>query len=55
MDEFYKESFQNRKLDYEKKDGIASISLEKMNIAVKSFISDALGKQVLSNNMLTDG
>ena len=34
MDEFYKEKFQDRKLDYDKKDGIASIPKAKMDLAV---------------------
>jgi len=31
MDEFYKEKFQERKLNYDKKDGIASIPKAKMD------------------------
>ena len=50
MDEFYKESFQARKLDYDKKDGIASISKQKMDLAIEQFIKETLGAKVLDNN-----
>jgi|TARA_B110000285_G_C15098024_1_gene603285 hypothetical protein len=50
MDEYYKESFQSRKLDYDKKDGIASISKAKMDLAVEKFIKETLGAAVFENN-----
>ena len=53
MDEYYKESFQKRKLDYDKKDGIASISKAKMDLAVEKFIKETLGAAVFENNQLS--